>query len=77
MNPGICYNRNQAATARGTAAIARPCRLCGEPINIGRHSCPQCGALVQVPQAQSVKRFVRLFVALAIFCLVAILWLPR
>lgn len=53
------------------------CKHCNGQINVGDKHCPHCGIplpadLGKTPQ----KTFIRWFIALVIFCIVMILWLP-
>ena len=57
------------------------CLVCGKRIGGDMARCPYCNAEVGSKQADNGKlksgRFIWLVVALAIFCLVVALWLPR
>ena len=54
------------------------CKHCGGTINMGETNCAHCGMplppdLGKNPQ----KKFKLFFIALVIFCVIMIIWLPR
>ncbi len=57
------------------------CLYCGERFADDGDRCPACGSVSHFQKQGfrlgAQKRFVRLFVALAIFCLIVAFWLPR
>ncbi len=57
------------------------CLYCGKKIAEDVAECPYCGAVSHFQKkgyrAGARKKFVLLFIALTIFCLFFIFWLPR
>ncbi|MBL3589068.1 MAG: protein nirD [endosymbiont of Escarpia spicata] len=57
------------------------CLYCGKKIAEDIAECPHCGAVSHFQKkgyrAGARKKFVLLFIALTIFCLFFIFWLPR
>ncbi len=53
------------------------CHHCGKPVSAQDASCPHCG--MPLPPAGTLtahRKFVYWFIALAVFCLLLIYWLP-
>ncbi len=59
----------------------RECNHCGQRIDDDAERCPYCGTPTAARRDADFvprqRRFVLLFVALAVFCAIMILWLPR
>ena len=57
------------------------CLYCGKQIAADVAHCPYCGAVSHFQEkgyrAGARKRFVLWFVALVVFCLLMVFWLPR
>jgi len=53
------------------------CQHCGHEVSNDAQKCPYCGIPLPPNHAiQKQKTFVRWFIALVIFCVVMMLWLP-
>lgn len=53
------------------------CLYCGKTYPPGAERCPHCQAPAHVRPQARLRRFRWLVIALAVLCLILILWLPR
>ena len=53
------------------------CLYCGKNYPLGAEQCPHCAAPAHRRPQRRLRRFRWLVIAIAVACLVLILWLPR